>query len=32
MTRFRLSVRSLLIAVASCGLFCWPLGILVKPT
>jgi hypothetical protein len=30
MTRFRFSVRSLMIVVAICGLFCWPLGILAQ--
>lgn len=32
MTRFRLSVRGLMIVVAICGLFCWPLAILVNST
>jgi hypothetical protein len=30
MTRFRISVRRLMVVVAICGLICWPLGILAN--
>jgi hypothetical protein len=30
MNRFQLSLRCLMFAVAICGLFCWPLGLVVR--